>query len=350
MNRKYFFVIAIIAAACFAFILSSIHTKGKNETESEVVVAPPVSPFKTSIVGVGIVEPSNESIFIGSPLNRIIEKIKVKVGERVKKGDILFELENSDLKAELQAQKIAYEVARQKLTRLKELPLPTDVAPAEAVLKMAEVELGQAKAQYDMVKELPDLRAISQEENNRRRFNLGEAEAKVQQAQADLARIKAGASKQDLAIAELEMEQVKAGLDRTETELKRTVVRSPIEGTVLQIKIHEGEITPQDTGRSPIMILGNIDTVNLRVSINEFDLPDFKANAPAVAYLPANKKMKFPLEYIRTEPVLVVKNNLSNDITEKVDSRVFQVIYKIKDSSAPLFINQEMDVFIETTE
>src|SRR5215470_6751977 len=47
------------------------------------------------------------------------------------------------------------------------------------------------------------------------------------------------------------------------------------------------------------------------------------------------------------EPFVVPKNSLSGDSTERVDTRVLQVIYRIEDSNLPLFVGQQMDVFID---
>jgi HlyD family secretion protein len=39
----------------------------------------------------------------------------------------------------------------------------------------------------------------------------------------------------------------------------------------------------------------------------------------------------------------------TGDSTERVDTRVLQVIYRVEDNSLPLFVGQQMDVFIETS-
>jgi len=74
----------------------------------------------------------------------------------------------------------------------------------------------------------------------------------------------------------------------------------------------------------------------------------FQSDAPAVAFLQGNEKVKFPLVFVRIEPLLVNKQNLTNDINEKVDTRVLQIIYRIKNDDHPIFVGQQMDVFIET--
>ncbi|HEX9593051.1 MAG TPA: hypothetical protein VGB12_06860 [bacterium] len=54
-----------------------------------------------------------------------------------------------------------------------------------------------------------------------------------------------------------------------------------------------------------------------------------------------------PLTFVRFEPFVLPKRSLTGDGTERVDTRVLQVIYRVEDDSLPLFVGQQMDVFIE---
>ncbi len=305
----------------------------------------PVSPFKSYIAGVGIVEASSGNIFIGSPVNRVVDQVEVKTGEKVKTGQILFRLESRDLTADLQTRLIAYENALANLQKLEALPRPEDMIAAAAVLKSAEIELAQAKSQYSRVVGLQKSGAMSDEEVARRYFANQEAEAKFQKIHADFEKIKAGAWRPDLEIAKLQVQQANADIQHVKANMQRVTITSPIDATVLQIKIHEGEFPPSGT---PSMIIGNTDTMHLRVNINQFDASHFQPEAPAVAFLQGNAELKFLLHFVRLEPYFVTKQNLTNDIHEKVDTRVLQAIYSFKEGENRIFVGQQMDVFIET--
>lgn len=347
MSRHYFFWIVLIAfLGLFLTFYSMWHTiKPPPTPQVHQFNSPPLAPFKSSISGVGIVEASSENISIGTPVNRIINQVLITVGQDVKKGQVLFELENQDLQADVIARQVAYEIALANLKKLEALPRKEDLEAAEASIRSAQVELNQAKNQHDMVQGLQDSRALSQQEINRRQFAFEQAEARFQQAQANLNKIKSGTWKPDLQIAELEVQQAKASVDRAQAEVERTIIRSPIDGKVLQIKIHKGEFPATVNG--PLMIVGDTDEMFVKVSINQFDAPYFRSDAPAVAFLRGSARAEFPLEFVRLEPYLVSKQNLTNEITEKVDTRVLQVIYRIKNKTENIFVGQQMDVFIE---
>jgi multidrug efflux pump subunit AcrA (membrane-fusion protein) len=351
MNRKYFIWIINLAIACL-FLVGLFMWSEKSEptpTHSKQETVPQAtSPFKSYISAVGIVEASSENIFIGSPVNRVVEKVEVAVGEKVKEGQVLFKLECRDLEADLLTRCISYENALANLVKLESLPRPEDVTTADAELKSAQIEVVQAKSQFQRVEGLQNSGAMSQEEVNKRRFNLEQAKAKLEQAKAALEKTKAGTWKPDLDIAKLQVLQAEALVKRVESDIERTIIRSPIDATVLQIKIHEGEFPPTDSSRTPPMIIGNIDVMNLRVNINQFDASFYNQDAPAIAYLQGNASVKFPLKFVRIEPFFVAKQNLTNDITEKVDTRVLQAVYSFKEGEKNIFVGQQMDVFIET--
>jgi multidrug efflux pump subunit AcrA (membrane-fusion protein) len=323
--------------------------------KADSVVAPtkqitmrPISPFKYYISAVGIVEAKSDNIFIGSPVNRVVDKVEVQVGDKVKAGDVLFRLEAHDLQADLETRSIAYENAVANLEKLEALPRGEDVAASAAALKSVQIELNQTKALYDRVVGLQNSGAMSKEEINRRRYAFEQAEAKLQQSQAEFDKIKAGAWKPDLEIARLQVRQAKANLQRAEANFQRTIIQSPIDATVLQIRIHEGEFPPSDSSRTPPMIIGNINEMHLRVSINQYDASFYSPTSPAVAFLQGNARVEFPLQFVNIEPYFVTKQNLTNEITEKVDTRVLQVIYLIKEQKQGVYVGQQMDVFIET--
>lgn len=350
MNRKYINWVILLAVASLLLVAIFMWSEKQNERLPTIVSVArnPISPFKSYISAVGIVEASSDNIFIGSPVNRVVDRVEVAIGEKVKAGDVLFRLEARDLKADLETRCIAFENAKANLQKLESLPRTEDVASAEAVLKSFQVELEQAKGQYERVNGLQSSGAMSLEEVNRRYYLYQQAEAKVAQAQAELAKTKAGAWLPDLEIAKLQVLHAKAYVQQIEEDIRRTIIESPIDATILQIKIHEGEYPPSDSSRSPPMIIGNTDKMHLRVSINQFDASQFNPKAAAVAYLQGDAKFQFALKFVELEPYLVTKQNLTNDISEKVDTRVLQVIYSLKENEHQVFVGQQMDVFIET--
>ena len=66
-------------------------------------------------------------------------------------------------------------------------------------------------------------------------------------------------------------------------------------------------------------------------------------------YLRGNMKITTPLSFVRFEPYLVPKKSLTGDSTERVDTWVLQVIFSFTRGELPIFVGQQMDVFIDAT-
>src|SRR5205807_1107575 len=107
---------------------------------------PPVEPARNPfagrpVAGVGVVEPRSENISLGSALPGLVTGVFVKVGDRVGKGQVLFELDDRQLRAELAARKAALAAAQAQLDRLKTMPRREEVPPLEARQREAKENL-----------------------------------------------------------------------------------------------------------------------------------------------------------------------------------------------------------------
>jgi hypothetical protein len=88
--------------------------------------------------------------------------------------------------------------------------------------------------------------------------------------------------------------------------------------------------------------------LHVRVDIDEYDIPRFVPDAPARATLKGQPTADFfPLRFVRVEPYVVPKKSLTGDNTERVDTRVLQVIYAIDTAGKRLFVGEQLDVFID---
>jgi hypothetical protein len=124
-------------------------------------------------------------------------------------------------------------------------------------------------------------------------------------------------------------------------------VRAPIDGEVLQVKIHVGEYAPAGVTATPLILLGRLKPLNIRVDVDEHEAWRVNPSAKAIATVRGNADLKTPVSFVRFEPFVLPKKSLTGDSTERVDTRVLQVIYRVENDALPLFVGQQMDVFIE---
>jgi multidrug resistance efflux pump len=148
--------------------------------------------------------------------------------------------------------------------------------------------------------------------------------------------------------ARAQLEAARAAVQQTKLLIDRMTVRAPRAGTVLQVNIRPGEYaSPQN--KLAAIILGEIDTLQVRVDVDEQNAAGVKENMEATAYLKSDSTTGYTLAFSRIEPFVIPKQSLTGASTERVDTRVLQVIYKLTpppNAPARLYVGQQVDVFI----
>src|SRR5262249_28994519 len=160
----------------------------------------------------------------------------------------------------------------------------------------------------------------------------------------DLALMKAGAWEPDKEVAKVAVEMAQAQLDQVETDLQRLTVTALVDGEVLQVNVRPGEYVNAQAG-SALIVLGNVGTLHVRVDVDDHEVPRCEPGGPAKAFLRGDPRQEFRLSFVRVEPYVIPKKSLTGDNTERVDTRVLQVIYEVEPSQRRLFVGQQLDVY-----
>ncbi len=348
MLRK--FLLPLIAILGLLLALRTVAAGAKPVAVSPPVADPARAPYGTTIAGAGIVEARSRNIAIGTPLAGIVAEVSVQVGDVVKLGAPLFRIDDRELRAHLEVEHAAQAAAQAEVARLESLPRLEDVPPAEARVAAAESLVADWTEQLHLAESLSDKRAISAEEINRRTFGLKGSAARLAEERASLAQLKAGAWAPELAIARAKAGSAAASAHSVEVELERLVVRAPLDCTVLQVNVRKGEFAPSGALSEPLVLVGDISVLHVRVDIDENDAWRLAPGAAARAYVRGNSQLSTELGFVRVEPYVVPKRSLTGDSTERVDTRVLQAIYSFDPKSLPVYVGQQMDVFIEAHE
>lgn len=334
-----------IAAVLLVLALISIARTQPVHPSVVPPAAPAASPYPNQVGGVGLVEAASENIAVSLPVPGLVTMVYVKAGDHVRKGQPLFSLDDRDLRAELALRQSAVSVAEGKLDKLLNEPRPEEIPPAEARVSEASENAKDAETQLRLIESVTDKRAIREEDLLRRRIAFAAANARLHQAKADLALLKAGAWAPDVAQAKAELAEANRQVDRVHADIDRMLVTAPIDGEILQCKVHPGEFAQAGPLSQPLMLMGDTRHLNVRVDFDEEDATRLNANAAAVASARGNSGARYPIHFVRFEPYIVPKVNLTNGAAERVDTRVLEAIYAL-DLGAPVRPGEQMDVFV----
>jgi HlyD family secretion protein len=269
---------------------------------------PARSPYTNSVAATGIIEASRENVKIAAPKGGLIQKIFVQVGSRVKTGEPILLLDDREVRAQLAAAEAQTEAMR-------------------ASWQSEKVLLADADDQFKRADSLEKQKVASEDERTRKQYALQSMEARVAKIAADL-------------------KAAEAQVELARTNLEVLTVRAPRDGTILQLNVREGEYAGT-TPTEPLMILGETDRLQIRADVDEQNAPLVVANQPAVAFLKGDTLNPITLHFVRIEPFVVPKRSLTGDSTERVDTRVLQIIFEFDRPATPLYVGQQMDVFIQ---
>ncbi|ENV46545.1 hypothetical protein P255_00685 [Acinetobacter brisouii CIP 110357] len=294
MMRKY--LLPILSLLGLLLAITMVLIGNRQSSTSRPAVQSPKSPFAAYVAGAGIVEASTGNIVVGTPVSGVVVELYVHEGSQVEVGDKLFKIDDREQQAQL--------------------------IPAVAKISEITARLAQAKSQFELANSLSDKRAISVEELNNRRFAVKLAEAELVSAQAQVKQI--------------------------QMDIERYTVRSLVRGRILQNKIRIGAFIQGGAPSDSSMLLGNDDRLFVRADIDENDAWRIQPGARAVAFVRGNPTLHTTLKFERVDPYVLPKTSLTGDNTERVDTRALQVIYSFDHTTLPIYVGQQVDVFIET--
>jgi HlyD family secretion protein len=344
MNRN--LMLPMVAVAAFSYMAWHVATSSKATPQTEPVVEPSRAPFSEVVAGVGLIEPKSENIEVAAITPGTVVEVKVQEGAEVAAGDMLFRLDDRQLQAELAVQESLLDEAKATLGRWQQMPRLEDVPPSEARVKKFQADVELRRDQLQRTRGLVAKNAMAEQELVEREQAYQAAQAELTQALAEDARLKAGAWKADLAVAQSQVERMEAQVAQARVELDRLAVRSPIAGRVLKVDVRPGEYVGTPPGK-PLVILGDVSTLHVRVDIDEQDLPRLEPGMPGQGFVRGDAERPLQLSFVRIEPFTEPKRSLTGAGNERIDTRVLQVIYAIESTPREVYVGQQIDVFLD---
>jgi multidrug resistance efflux pump len=332
-------------------VLGFYHVVGQSQSATATTPpeAPAGSPYADSIAASGVVEARTENIAVGAALPGIVLEVYVpsdKVGTRVAAGQPLFKVDDRHLTAQLKVAQSRLSLTEAQLARLEQQPRPEELPPSLAKVQAAEANAARVREQFERAERLVGTKAHIPEEYVIRQREYEAALHERDKAQAEHDLLKAGAWKPDLEIAQASVAEAAALVEQVKTEIARATVASPVDGVVLQVNVRAGErVSDQDA--KALLVLGDVSTYHVRVDIDERDISRFQPGAPARAYPRGETAQALNLRFARVEPYVVPKRSLTGENTERVDTRVLQVLYAVESKEHPVYVGQQLDVFID---
>ena len=256
-----------------------------------------------------------------------ITKLYVKEGDRVKRGQLLAQLENVQSSADVNATQASLEAAQ------------TDAVAAEAALNTSLADLNRAKSDavraqldWNRAEGLYKEALIAKAEYDNRKAAWEAADAGLAQARARVAQAKAQKDSADRRIT-----QNRANLTHAADVLQKTTYAAPFDGMITNLPVREGEtvvIGIQNSPGSTLMTIADMSVITAEVKVDETDIVNVKMGQPAEVTIDAIPKKSFKAVVTEIGNNAIVRStgvSTSQQATASQEAKDFKVVVTLQD-------------------
>jgi HlyD family secretion protein len=344
MKKKY---AAFIAAAAFvlAVSLTAYSTRNHGIATAPAAAAKPTQS-EPLIAGPGRVEPVSENIAIGSELSGKLRSVLGEEGDHIRKGQVLAVLENDDYHAQVLAAQADVNAKESTLRKVVNGARSQERSQALSSVREVEAVMNNALAEKERHEKLYATGVISREEMERYSREYNVAQAQYQEAVERHSLVDDNAREEDVALAQADLQRARAQLQDAAAKYEKTLIKSPIDGTVLRKHHRNGEsVSNSSTVPDPILTVGDKGVLRVRVDVDETDVNKVRVGQKAYVTADAYGNQKFWGHVVRVGEQLGPKNVRTDEPTERVDRKILETLVEL-DQGAEIPVGLRVDAYI----
>ena len=348
-------IIGVLAALVAAYLF------GRERKAQPPVFKPVSSPYESAIYANGIIESdqsSGENINIFPEVSGPITKVLVHDGQQVSAGTPLFTIDDSVQRPTTEQLRLQSEASVALLEELKAQPRKETLAITVSQVGLAESNLKVAHDQYDKRRAsfAIDPQSISKDVLDTAEDAVNQAASALDVARKQYELTKAGAWSYDITNQAKQYEALQEAYKAANALLQKYSVKALRKGVVLAVNAAVGSyVSSQGAYDSytelfdPLVVMGAPqDHLAVRCFVDEI----LVSRLPSPLHIRAEMSLrgaytnKVSLEFVRVQPYVSPKIELSNERQEQVDLRVLPVIFRFEKKDAPVYPGQLVDVYI----
>jgi HlyD family secretion protein len=207
-----------------------------------------------------------QEIVVSAKIAGRVASVKADVSQMVRRGDVLFTLESNDNEAQVRQARAALESAKANLTRTSDSTLSSQVIQAQAAVKQAQVQYDDTKDTYERTQKLFTDGTVSRQQLDSMKAKLDSAGIALDTARQNLSLIQDKGGPQSTGLASTQVDQAQATADLAESQLRNTIVTSPITGLVAARNVDPGELVGSGV---PAFVVIDVSSVTAETSVEE---------------------------------------------------------------------------------
>ena len=355
-------LLSVLAVVGILGGLASAYFFGSRQSAPQPVFTPAQNPYSKGVYANGIIESyqsNGANINIFPEVSGTITRIMVAEGATVAHGTPLLLMDDSIQKAVVEQQKAQAGAALALLQELKAQPRKEVLEVARAQVEVAAANLKTSQDQLSKQKKSFELdpQSVSRDQLDNAENGAKVAKANMEAAQRQYELTKAGAWVYDIQNQQQQYEALSKTYESGKALLAKYTLRAPVDGVILSVGAAvggfistQGAYGTYTQGFGPVIVMAQCDPyLQVRCFIDEILI----AKLPSPSQMKARMYLRgteisIPLEFVRTQPYVTPKIELSNERTERVDVRVLPVVFRFEPlKDIHVYPGQLVDVYLE---
>jgi len=274
--------------------------------------------LSSSVLATGAVKPQvGAEVRVGARISGKVERLYANIGDQVKKGQVLAELEKSDLEATVTQRRAELQMAEAKLGAVRSLrPREIEKAQADVDKWLATVELNRKELWRE--EELLKQNLSSQQARDRAKEQCAVSEAQLVSVRKALELVKTG-YEEDVKQALADVERAKAVLANDQVQLSYATITAPIDGVIGLVSTQEGETVAAGLNSPTFVTIIDLNRLQVDTFVDEVDIGKVKPGQAATFTVDSFPSREFAGKVVAIYPKAVIQENVVNyDVVVKI--------------------------------
>ena len=245
---------------------------------------------------------------IGARSTGVIDKMLVKVGDKVKAGDLIAVIDDREHQAQRLESEARLERIKSELKRVNTV-YPLQLEEAEAMLDIAEAQRNYAQLNEDRQEILVDKQLAPQDTLDKARQDLSMVIGEVKKYRAVLNRLEEEFKRERIK-AERAVAEAEASLNAINVRITYTRIKSPITGIVSQVNAYEGETVVSGLQVSNLITVLDPTKLEMWIYVDETDVGRTRMGLPVEFTVDAHPGMTFEGKIAQIYPEPEIRDNI----------------------------------------
>lgn len=280
------------------------------------------------VTGTGIIEPRGRETKVAGTGAGLVVRVAVSEGQQVSAGQVLIEFESSAERAAVESAREEIESAKRDLDRVKAGERRETIDAAGGDLRAALARSAQSADALARLTGLAERDLVTRDEYDRSKRQAEQDSAAADAAKSRYEALAVGPREEDVAVQRARIVQAEKRLDERLTQLRLRQVRSPLAGTVLQIKYRSGEYYVPSG--DPLLLLGDLSQRRARIDIDERDIARVRIGDEAYLTAAAFPNRQFAARVTEVGQRIGRKNIRTDDPKERIDTKILEVVLDVE--------------------